>query len=303
MQIVPFKEWLNEAVSAENTSRALDLVTSFLSKKLKSKVVRIPGLEQFKNSLEVGFGVRYIYDKDKSIRLNWSTAKTGSSSLKSVDIWDGTKSDPVLHIAFDGDFSLVKMLPSIVDTLQNPIMGQQWMVPIEPVNEATQIGWDESIDAIKDTLHSVTDPVNPAYFDSKFGWRAHSIFSALVKNYPDKFTKAGRGYTWSGTEAASEFLDSKRADLYSLLGAVKATVSKGPTGEKYAETQAEKEIEAQGGAEKIAYEDQLEDLRKLVKLITKGASHALFIAGRGGCICLNSLINLYSSSPVEPVAS
>jgi hypothetical protein len=65
------------------------------------------------------------------------------------------------------------------------------------------------------------------------------------------------------------------------IGGVKIEVSKGGSKETYAPSEQESEIEAKG-IEKVAYEEQLKHLSVLMRMVIKGATNALFIAGRGG---------------------
>ena len=65
------------------------------------------------------------------------------------------------------------------------------------------------------------------------------------------------------------------------IGGVKVNVTKGATQEIYRPNSQEKEIESKG-IEKVAFEEQLRHLKVLMKLIIKGASNAMFVAGRGG---------------------
>ncbi|MGB9693458.1 MAG: hypothetical protein ACPLYF_01290, partial [Fervidobacterium sp.] len=69
--------------------------------------------------------------------------------------------------------------------------------------------------------------------------------------------------------------------ILTKIGSTKMQVTRGGTGDTVKIDPKLQAIE-DAGISKVAYEDQLKDLSGLIKLVVRGASNALFIAGRGG---------------------
>jgi hypothetical protein len=92
-----FRQFLTEGISAHSASRAALLIQKYLTKKLGTKLHKMPGVEHYHNSLEKGFGIRYFFNKTHSIRFNWKTDKFDANSLHSVDYWNGTTHDANYH--------------------------------------------------------------------------------------------------------------------------------------------------------------------------------------------------------------
>ena len=86
--IAEFVEWLNEAISVGNIDRAASLIISYLNKNTHHKFFRMPGYEEFSNSLNRGFGIRLFFNQDDSIRFNWSRENFSSAELESIDEWN-----------------------------------------------------------------------------------------------------------------------------------------------------------------------------------------------------------------------
>lgn len=283
-----FSKWLTEAVSSSSIETVSKIIQSYLSKKLGGKLYQIPGVEEYTNSTGHGWGVRYVYSGAKSIRFNWKSSSINSMNLDSVDLWDGTSRDPQWNLAFDKQTSLVKILPAIIDFISKPFAsGVFYAVPSDSVNEELII---ESTAGDIDPFELVMKELKPdtkvpvVQIHTNYGQGVSKIVGYLRATHPysELFSKEGRGVTFIGTNDDIKALRSARDTVMSALGATKVTVSKGGSKETYAPTTAENEIEAKGGIEKVAYEVQLKHLAVLMKLIIKGASNALFVAGRGG---------------------
>jgi hypothetical protein len=289
-----FSTWLmQEAISASATDAVNKIVKSYLQKKLGGKVYRMPGVEQFINSTGRGYGVRYFYDGDKSVRFNWKGANITSFTLDSVDIWDGTKKDPNWHMSFDSQMSLVKVLPTVIDFCKNKFgQGTFYAIPPDDLQQEeteTSLHLVEAAKSEQDAFDLLIDELAPgkqlpvAALEVKYGWRVSKVLTYLRATAPfsHKFEKQGRGVVYTGTADDIKALVAKKDDVMHGLGAVKVTVSSGGTKESYLPSDQEKEMESVG-LERLAYEEQLKDLESLMKLIIKGRSNALFVAGRGG---------------------
>jgi hypothetical protein len=288
-----FKSWLTEAISAAASDAVNKIILSYLKKKLGGKVYKMPGVEEFQNSTGRGYGVRYFYGGNKSLRFNWKGANISAFTLDSVDVWDGTRKDPNWHMEFEAQASLVKTLPTIVDFAMKPFAaGTFYAIPADNLNEDLDFGTSvisEGVASEQDAFDVLMKELKPntaipvAALEVKFGWRLSKVLT-FIRNeaaYKDWFTKAGRTLMFAGTADNLKTLENNKDNIMSGLGAVKVTVKAGGTSETYAPTEQEKEIEAKG-IERVAYEEQLVHLAILLKLVVKGASNALFVAGRGG---------------------
>jgi hypothetical protein len=287
-----FKTFLKEAISASSVDAANKVIQSYLQKKLGGKVYLMSGVEEYTNSTGRGFGVRYIYDGKKSVRFNWRGANISAFAVDSVDVWNGTSRDPQWHLDFDIQVSLVKILPSIVDFLQNPTgIGEFPVITSGDLSETTLfdpddiIGFNLSDNVLVESSEvfrkMVSDfdkdeAVDIKQFASK---SVYNFYKALKNLVPEYFEKRGVKVYFIGDK---QTLLSRESSILSELGVVNVKVSKGGSKETYAETPQEKEIEAQGGPRKVAYEEALKHLEILVGLVIRGVSNALFITGRGG---------------------
>lgn len=288
-----FRVWLNEAISRSAISKVNALILSYLKRKLGGKVFSMPGVEEFQNSGGHGFGVRYFYDKKKSVRFNWLNSSMNSSALASVDIWDGTSRDAKWHMDFETQTSLVKVLPTIIDFIKSPFgQGTFYAIPADNLNEDLLVG-DNFLTEAKltdfDGFDNVIKELSPngslsiATLNSKYGWRFMRIINHFrnTEPYSRLFQKQGKSVTFIGTKDDIKSLMDEKDKILMDIGGVKVNVTKGATQEIYRPNSQEKEIESKG-IEKVAFEEQLRHLKVLMKLIIKGASNAMFVAGRGG---------------------
>lgn len=294
-----FSKWLiNEAVSASAVDTVNKLVKSYLTRKLNTKVYSYPGVEQFSNSTEKGFGVRYFY-LDKSIRFNWKNANINAFTLGSVDLWDGTSHDPNWHISFDTEQSLVKTLPLIIDFINNPSAGVFYLIPDETnksIKETYIFESSQNMDAFDFVLQKMSSnaEITGALLTAEYGsYKPYPVFKTIKNLYPHFFQKKGAKMVFIGTSNDILKIKSQKNDIINSLGGVKISVSKGGSKEVYAPNEQETEINEQG-IEKVAYEEQLKHLSVLMKMVIKGATNALFVAGRGGCLDKNTKISIYS---------
>jgi hypothetical protein len=280
--MLSFKQWINESFSTVGADRVHNLIRSYLERKLGSKVVKMPGVEEFSNSIESGFGIRYFYDGTKSVRFNWSSPAIGGMNLHSVDVWDGTGRDPKYHIKFDKDVSIVKVLPSVVDVLLDPSMGTFEIIPVDNLNEDLRMTlvaestihdiWDEVLKYIK-----VGQPVRVSAIESTLGSRGYKVINAIRAEFADSFEQQGRNIVFKGDLHA---IATAKDKILTKIGGTKMQVTRGGTGDTVKIDPKLQAIE-DAGISKVAYEDQLKDLSGLIKLVVRGASNALFIAGRG----------------------
>lgn len=284
-----FSKWLiKEAISATAVDSVNKIVKSFLAKKLGTKVYNYPGVEEFTNSTGRGYGVRYFY-QDKSIRFNWKGANINAFTLDSVDLWDGTSRDPNWHMEFDAQQSLVKTLPLIINFIQSPFgQGTFYLIPDDSKSTKTvkeeYLIEAQQIDAFDFVIKNLKPgaEISSTSLTAEFGsYKPYPVLKAIQNLYPQLFTKSGRKQVFSGTADDVAKIKAQKDGIIGSIGGVKIEVSKGGSKETYAPSEQESEIEAKG-IEKVAYEEQLKHLSVLMRMVIKGATNALFIAGRGG---------------------
>lgn len=283
-----FSKWLiKEAISATAVDSVNKIVKSFLAKKLGTKVYVYPGVEQFANSTGRGYGVRYFYGGDKSIRFNWKGANINAFTLDSVDLWDGTSRDPSWHMEFDSQQSLVKTLPLIIDFIKSPFgQGTFYLIPDDSKSSIKEeyLIEAQNIDAFDFVMQKLVPDaeISTTALTAEFGsYKPYPVFKAIKGLYPSLFQKRSTKQVFIGTSADVAKIKGQKDGIISSLGGVKIEVSKGGRKETYAPNEQETEIENQG-IERVAYEEQLKHLSVLMRMVIKGATNALFVAGRGG---------------------
>ena len=106
---------------------------------LKAKLYPLP-MEQFRNSLGEGYGLRYIIgDTGKAFRLNFDSKNAALSGLKSIDIWNGTSHDPNINIQVDNllEGSLTSLADNLVSQINDPDYGSIELNPSEAEGDNT----------------------------------------------------------------------------------------------------------------------------------------------------------------------
>lgn len=202
---------------------------------------------------------------------------------------------------FDGHASLVKTLPTIVDLLLSGFgTGEFWAIPESPINEEIDLDTIISDDPLlseartssKDHFDMLipylkpNSPIPVGVITKNVGQKGWVILSGLRQSneFGGLFKKEGKTVSFIGTTDDIAAIKNAKSNIMKSdkVGAVKITISTGSTKETYAPLKGEEQIEAEGGPEKVAFREALRHLSILMKLIIKGASNALFVAGRGG---------------------
>lgn len=280
-----FRQHLEEAIAVSASRKVAELVSKYLTRVTKFKVFAMPGSEQYRNSNDRGFGVRFLITPGAmSVRFNWKTVSVDSASLQSVDIW--TAPGKGIHIKFDTDTSLVKTLPYIAEVLNNLKKirpGTKFTHLNEETVESERIPLFESTDATE-IFDSVVSIITSPNFKKGRVWSVWKspgmkIFNAIADEFPDLLTKSGTSYSWGGSSSGAEIV-AKRDKILDSVEAIRGTVSKVAKKEQIEPSLIEKEIE--NNRERLTFEAQLVDLENLIRMTVSGASNALFVAGRGG---------------------
>lgn len=273
-------EELFEAIKGGKVDAAMSKIISYLEKSLDFSLIKIPGVEHFKNSKEEGYGIRYVVDgSTRCLRFNWASAGAAgkSASLVSIDLWNGSNRNPDYNFTTSG-ISLVKVLPAIVKHIEYPKKGEQPVFAAKmdtQLNEAKKDDYDTS-SALLDFIRRLQK--GGSFTRSEFGGQYHisniGIFDHAITNFASEFEVQGKRLSWKDGTDPDELYDKIIGDSDGTL-----IVSSGGSGEQYAETSQETEAEAE---DRVSFSESLEHLEGLVSGIVKGSFNALFVAGKGG---------------------
>lgn len=265
---------------------ALSKMIAFVSRKLDTKFIRIPGVEHFKNSHESGYGVRFVESGSTlCIRFNWkSEASVGSvNGLMSIDIFTGKSHDPNFTIHATG-ISIAQALPAVLDAIQSPKVGKHKVFPVAPKDALTEAFIFEARREDYTTETALEDFISQmrsgkTFTRSEFIGRYHivhaGIFDTIMDNFKNEFEVSGKRIGLSDSAKTAELKDM----VLSKAGIVEVT--KGGSKEVYMKSAQEEALEAKSD-ERIPYLDTLEHLEGLVAALIKGSFNALFVAGKGG---------------------
>ena len=131
------KHIINEAFSSASLEKAVSLIVKMLERNLGEKLYQEYGVNQFQNKWGKGFGLRYfIGNTDGAFRLNFGQR----NEIVSVDVWEKGSNDknPSIHIDTAG-LSVVKILPQLVDLINNPKPKTIEVDLNEAVDEETEV--------------------------------------------------------------------------------------------------------------------------------------------------------------------
>lgn len=286
--IVSALEQINEAIRPQDFVKAGTLILNYFKKNGFAQAVKMPGVEEYKNTTEHGAGVRYFYGGIKSVRLNWVGTGPQSNIISSADIWfddKNTSGGSDIHIQFGRSLSLAKALPALVSVMKNPTVGTEYIfedfgsnLNESIINVLTEASLNVSRDVVEKYIATLEDGVKVADMFKTFGAVSNKIMVQLKKQYPEMFVVGGGrggGLVFKGS--------NKDIDIDSLMGGaggVKVVVTKGPSAETILPSTTDKKLEKDG--DRLVFEEQLKDLESIVKLLIKGASNSCIIYGKGG---------------------
>lgn len=277
---------LTERFSAPNVDKAMGLILQYLERRLGS-LYQMPGVEHFSNSHGEGSGLRFFTSRGKSFRFNWRHNSKGSSKeIASVDVWDGSSHDPNVEIAVSG-ISLTKILPSLADLIARPEVGEITIVAERAALNGTMLVEARAGANAAEVLDEMIDLFmsGSTFSDNKINQigrtTALSLWRRIQKLYPTLFS-----IERNGAKTFVSLMPGVTEDQFNKAEILSQTVTlsseMGADGERYTSEEirrVENEARKNGG---IPYEDQLDDLNKLVRAVARGASNALFVCGVGG---------------------
>lgn len=281
-----FKEYLTERITSETALKVADTISSYIAKKTGKTFFKLPGVEEYKNSGDSGFGLRMFSSKgNQSIRFNYKSAGSiGLVNLASVHYWNGEDPAP-FFIEFDSRVSVIKVLPVIVDMINNKgiKLGMTMSPPDDvPLNENETMDSGTMFDGIVSIIAN-NGPKGALTQSKIYSYNKIAgvkVFDEIRKEFPDLFFKDGNKYDWKGTSRDIESIIKDKSKILSQLGVVGIKVSKGSSNESYP---SNKELaNLSKDIERISFEKQLEDLENLIRMTISGASNGLFISGSGG---------------------
>lgn len=284
--MIRFKDYyrnkLEEAVKIADNGKVARLITSYLKKKLGTAVL-YPSFEQFKHGGDVYTTVQVIHNPDTVIRFNWLHGKLDAQHLHSVTVF---VKDAKSEIKFDKDISLVQSLPAVVDVIKKGVKaGSEELYLDDALAEETEDSGEliaEAVDAAKDPVLYIKqrldkmdngDKVATSSFGK--GGGGSSMAYTLIRVLIDSNPKCFDGAKLINKNA----LNFKAVEAKAAGSKVKVTVAKDNTAETWVQPAdlPEEELE-----EQISYLEKVEDLGHMIKFMVKGATNAVFVAGRGG---------------------
>jgi len=274
MSMIKFSQYLLESINVGAIDKANSIITSYLSKKVGLKM--FPTVEE---PIGGGVGLRYyIPSNNYSFRINWtSPSKFGTVNVDSVDVWYN-ESTPY-KVKFEKEQSLIKIVPMISELIKKkPALGNSVYVDDE--------GLQESFGDPKDVYSGVLDIITQGSFSKSKIYQAYKtfgikIFEKILELKPNLFKESGGSkYAWVGSVVDAKTLSGLEGKVLSSLDSPRVTVSRGSSSEEYKAPAKVDEIEK--NQSKLTYEEQLKDLKNLLKMTLAGAANALFISGRGG---------------------
>ena len=278
---------LNESkVAGSKASLAMDKMVSYIQKKLGVKLIKIPGVEEFHNSKESGFGYRYVFSgTTKCVRFNWaSEPKAGhTAEIKSIDIFTGKSSHPNFSVKTSG-ISLAQTLPALVTILNSPSISKIRVFPVSAAEAITEsvvmeVARDtySSEAAVKDFLKKLQ--AGKTFTRSEFIGSYHivhaGIFDTVFKEFKDSFQIDAKRVS----AKADSDISALQTEILSKAGVLE--VEQGGGNETYGKTKAEDELNADPET-KVPFSESLDHLKGLVQGVVAGAFNALFVAGKGG---------------------
>lgn len=279
------KELYEAKISGANVNAAMVKIISYLEKSLGVELIKVPGIDHFENSVNTGYGIRYVISgTTRCIRFNWeSEPSTGkSNSIESIDVWMGGKHDPSFHIQSKG-ISLVKILPSLVQQIQKPKVGDHKVFAGKPetvaeakLNEAKRGDFTPE-QAIENFLMRLSkgQTLTRSDFIGSYHITNAPVFDTLVRDFSEKIEKQGaRISALSGVDMD----DLKHAVLATSDGILQ--VIPGGSSERSLPNGEEEAIE--DPEDRISFTDSIKHLEGLVQGLIKGSFNALFVAGKGG---------------------
>lgn len=277
---------INEAFNVSTINKVDKLVQKYLSRKLKTKMFRMPGVEEYSNNQDAGFGIRFFLSSSSngfdSIRFNWTKSNIDTASVVSVDLFDKGKNTK--HLDFPYGTSMARVLPVIVSMVMDndESKGYRKYLNERTLTESSTSIYVELAKALVDEnelpcTKGKMYSVFKSNFPNETASTSHKIFDTLETIDPSAFEKVGKRTYCNFTVKVAE---KNESDLDEKIF-TKVKVSSGSKNETYKESPEVEEMESTG-LEKLSFEKQLEDMEEAVRLLYSNVTNSVFIGGRGG---------------------
>lgn len=292
-----FSQYLYEGVRAADFERAISAIVSYLEKNIGT-LYKYPELEHYKGAQGHGIGLRYFLQDGTSIRFNW-TSTAASSKLESISIWNGSTRHPNFNIRGMGDvplgqMSLAKILPTLVQTIKSPAVGEVELSK----QESSQLydHWDTVLleavineDAYADVVGALEHGPVSGHTFAKMGRNQERIFKELVSTYKDQFEVKTDGAGRQRFQFIGEPDDFDReAVINAVVGGqlqrqrIGLSVTAGGDEEVTTDGELTAQKQFPAAPARVPYEEQLEDMKTIINAVIKGASNFAVILGAGG---------------------
>jgi hypothetical protein len=259
---------------------ALLTAISKLEKFLSVHLIKVPGVEQFHNSVSSGYGIRFIANGSaKSIRINWVSGTGNVDRIDSIDCWLGNQRDPNFHITWRGSFD--KALATIAGAIKNPKIGRAERRGDDSViHEAKSGEWTPkaALDDFIKWMAKSPAGLGKTDFIRKYHIENVMIYDTIVHDYADSFEMLPRGRITTIKARGKNAVDYEKLKRLILSKAdIQVTVTAG--GNNETREDGDSQIPQ---TEKVPYVESMDHLKGLVQGLIKGSFNALFVAGRGG---------------------
>jgi len=279
---------LKEAISSGAISKAAEPIIRYLKKKTGTEFFAYPDIEKFSGETS-GYGLRLFSTNGKrSVRFNFTGASPDLYSVTGVSVWKGSTQ---LNVSFEKQTSFVQVLPVVADLFtKGSTKSTVYSTPAnvkmdELLEDADIVSLEEDVVESGDMVDGIIDMLaQPGFSKSKVynAYRSpgYKVINALVAEYSDVITKQVTKYVFDGSESDIQAMKNNKERIMKTAGITAGTVTAVSSPEKIAPDADTVRVEENW--ERIAFEQQLKDLRNLIRLVLGGASNGLFVAGRGG---------------------
>ncbi len=296
-----FEAFLTEGILPKSVDAAMLLVCKYLKKKTGKVFWRVRGIEVFDGPVK-GFGIRLLAKGAYSVRFNFQSRSAigARNAIDSVDVWLGDVNKRY-NLDFEVNTSFIKVLPVVANVLNGKFKPGKTMTGPTGVDLAESI--EDSFDSEYLTEAKVDNNSSPSeIYDEildlladpgfKRGWmfgrfkaKGEHIFTALCDRYPEYMTKQsnrfkpGCNLTPPEIQKVRARMKKEKDEVLRASGCVGVSIKKVSGKEEIHDDQA---AELEANQERLTFETQLKDLENLLRLVLKGASNAIFVAGAGG---------------------
>jgi len=172
--IPSFKKYLTEALDSSAAFKQIAPLKAYLQKNLGSNIA-VLAKERFRNKNGIFNGVPLVYDNGyKAVRINY---KEGGE-IFSINIWNnyktmpnGFSSTPQFEVAIPQGQSIIKILPTILEIIQHPVVGKSYAVTSEDYQEEglTESKLEKKIKSLMEAPFTVEGITYPSKYEAAKG--------------------------------------------------------------------------------------------------------------------------------------